>query len=260
MPSRGQIGMRDPDTDVGPATLALFPDLPPPPNLASCRAIHCAHRERERVERSGLPGMRLASDSPRARDRNASINGGPTMIRFVTAVIGVLVVGAMIVAVPTPLLAKNGAVKTEVRADLVPCCGDPEPGAKGKARRMTITKNGGGAQLDFFSAQVQLPIPSAGLGITDPTTADVRLVLSRPGRRNGDARDRGSSAPGRRRPRSEAHRRRPRPRLDTRVAVFPNLFGRDEPTVVLGCARQKDGAHDSGRPGTRLPATYTKTG
>ena len=34
-------------------------------------------------------------------------------------------------------------------------------------------------QTDRFTAEVVIPVPSTGLGVTDPTKADIRLVLSR---------------------------------------------------------------------------------
>jgi hypothetical protein len=71
-------------------------------------------------------------------------------------------------------------VKTDVRAQLDPCCGDPEPEAEGKADRRTVSMNGT-VKLDSFSAHVEIPVPSPGLGISDPMTADIRLVLSRAG-------------------------------------------------------------------------------
>ncbi|HLE42569.1 MAG TPA: hypothetical protein VJB36_00980 [Methylomirabilota bacterium] len=69
------------------------------------------------------------------------------------------------------------------RARLESCCGDPEPEAEGKADRRTQFKRGV-AWKDKFSAKVEIPVPSPGLGILTPLDAqlaDVRLVLSRAG-------------------------------------------------------------------------------
>lgn len=80
-------------------------------------------------------------------------------------------------------LAKSSpVVETEVEAELVPCCGDPEPDAEGEAERDTRTRNGV-VQRDEFKAKVKVPVdPSSALGIIDQTTAenaDIRLTLIR---------------------------------------------------------------------------------
>lgn len=78
---------------------------------------------------------------------------------------------------------KAKKVKTEARAELTPCCGDPlpEPDAKGKAKRKTETRSNV-VQNDEFEAKVKVPVPSTGLGIIDEATAtaaDLRLILAR---------------------------------------------------------------------------------
>ncbi len=102
------------------------------------------------------------------------------MIRSITAAIAALF---LMVSVPSMSVAKGGGPGTEnarVEAELVPCCGNPEPEAKGEARRKTQSKSGV-VKSDTFRAKVEIPLPSVGLGITDPTTADIRLALSRAG-------------------------------------------------------------------------------
>jgi hypothetical protein len=109
------------------------------------------------------------------------------MIRSTTAVIAGLVLVGSILTVPSASWARKGggshSSKTEVQAELAPCCGNPEPsepGATGKAKRKAVSKDGS-PRTDHFSADIEIPIPSAGLNITDPTTADIRLMLSREG-------------------------------------------------------------------------------
>jgi len=66
------------------------------------------------------------------------------------------------------------------RARLRPCCGDPEPKAEGRAERR-VRPDG---MRDRFRVNVEIPIPSEGLGIETPDearSADVRLSLSRGG-------------------------------------------------------------------------------
>ena len=103
------------------------------------------------------------------------------MIRYRMVVIAALFPMVCILTVPSASVADKGSSTTsEVRADLVPCCGNPEPNAEGEAKRKTQTKSGT-VKSDVFSADIEIPVPSVGLGITDPTTADIRLVLSRGG-------------------------------------------------------------------------------
>lgn len=76
-------------------------------------------------------------------------------------------------------------VKLEVRAELEPFDGSPEPDAEGKARhkKETRTKNGVTTiKKDEFKATVEFPVPSLGLGIADEAAAEdaeVLLILSR---------------------------------------------------------------------------------
>ena len=105
------------------------------------------------------------------------------MIRSTLAVAAALSLIASILVTPSVTWAKRGGSQsdqTKLVAELAPCCGNPEPHAEGKAARKTHSKDGSAAQ-DRFAARVEIPIPSTGLGITDPTTADIRLVLSRAG-------------------------------------------------------------------------------
>ena len=102
------------------------------------------------------------------------------MIRVTMAVIAALTLVGSTLAVPSQSGAGNGGGKIDVRAKLEPCCNAPEPEAEGKAKRRAVTKNGS-ILIDQFRASVEIPIPSLGLGITDPTTADIRLTLSRAG-------------------------------------------------------------------------------
>lgn len=105
------------------------------------------------------------------------------MNRSGATVVAVLSVVTVLFTLPDPSWARMGSgkfAKTDVRAQLDPCCGDPEPEAEGKADRRTFSMNGT-VKLDSFSANVEIPVPSSGLGISDPTTADIRLVLSRAG-------------------------------------------------------------------------------
>lgn len=99
------------------------------------------------------------------------------MIRYTMAVIAALVPMVSILSLPSVSAADSGS---DLRAELVPCCNNPEPNADGDAERKTQTKSGT-LKSDAFKADVEFPVPSTGLGITDPTTADVRLVLSRGG-------------------------------------------------------------------------------
>ena len=102
-----------------------------------------------------------------------------------TTVVAVSFLVGSVVGIPSVGVADQGGhhdgVKTEVRAQLVPCCGNPEPQAHGKADAKTQSRDGV-LQQARFQAGVEIPVPSTGLGITDPTTADIRLVLSRDGR------------------------------------------------------------------------------
>jgi len=103
------------------------------------------------------------------------------MNRSTTAVIAASFLAAAVLAAPSASSAKNGlgpATKTEVKAHLAPCCGSPEPDAHGDADRKTVSKPAG-IHVDHFSADVEIPAPSPGLGVTDPALADVRVVLSR---------------------------------------------------------------------------------
>jgi hypothetical protein len=105
------------------------------------------------------------------------------MVRSTLAVVGAVSLIASVLGAPSESWARRDASqhdRTEVRADLAPCCGNPEANAQGHAERKTVSKSGS-IKKDRFSAEVEIPIPSAGLGITDPTTADVRLILSRGG-------------------------------------------------------------------------------
>ncbi len=103
------------------------------------------------------------------------------MIRYPMMVIAALFPMVSILTVPSASVADKGSSTTsDVRANLVPCCGNPEPNAAGEAERKTQTKSGT-VKSDVFSADIEIPVPSAGLGITDATTADIRLVLSRGG-------------------------------------------------------------------------------
>ena len=70
----------------------------------------------------------------------------------------------------------NNAADVRLQADLVACCGNPEPEAGGEADRRIRGKN------NRFQAEVDIPIPN-GLGITagNAGAADVRLILSRGG-------------------------------------------------------------------------------
>ncbi len=104
------------------------------------------------------------------------------MIRSTTAAVAALFLMGFVFTVPSMSLAKGGSgtVTTQVRAELVPCCADPEPepNAHGRADRKIQSKSGA-VKSDLFRAKVEIPVPSGGPGITDPTTADIRLVLSR---------------------------------------------------------------------------------
>ena len=62
---------------------------------------------------------------------------------------------------------------------LEPCCNDPEPNAQGRASGTIVAFTRLGTVLEFSAVKVEFPVPSAGLGISDPTTADIRLVLRR---------------------------------------------------------------------------------
>ena len=101
------------------------------------------------------------------------------MIRYPMVVIAALFSMVSVLIVPSVGVA-DSTTTTDLRADLVPCCNDPEPNADGKAERKTQSKSGA-LKSDAFKANVELPVPSTGLGITDPATADIRLVLSRGG-------------------------------------------------------------------------------
>ncbi len=64
------------------------------------------------------------------------------------------------------------------RARLRPCCRDPEPRAEGRAERRVRPDR----LRDRFRVNVEIPIPSQGLGILTPDdarAADIRLSLSR---------------------------------------------------------------------------------
>ena len=102
------------------------------------------------------------------------------MIRYPMVVIAALFPMVSILIVPSVSVA-DSTTTTDLRADLVPCCNNPEPNADGEAERKTQSKSGT-LKSDAFKADVEFPVPSAGLGITDPTTADIRLVLSRGGK------------------------------------------------------------------------------
>lgn len=70
-----------------------------------------------------------------------------------------------------------------VRAELEPCCDEPEPGAEGKSERKTDFKEGVMVR-DRFKAMLDIPIPSEGLGILtaeEAAAAEVRVTLSRDG-------------------------------------------------------------------------------
>lgn len=83
-------------------------------------------------------------------------------------------------------LAKSNSktINTEFEAELEPCCGEPEPDAKGEAKHKTQTKNGA-VKKDEFEGKVKVPVdPSSALGITDEAkaeAADIRLILSNSG-------------------------------------------------------------------------------
>lgn len=67
-----------------------------------------------------------------------------------------------------------------LRARLRPCCGNPEPEAEGRAERR-VRPDG---RRDRFRVNVEIPIPSQGLGLLTPDdarAADLRLSLSREG-------------------------------------------------------------------------------
>jgi hypothetical protein len=104
------------------------------------------------------------------------------MIRFRTAVVAAVFL--VVFTAPSISSADKGGghhvSKTKVEATLLPCCGNPEPNAHGDAQRATQSKDGA-LKADSFKTEVEIPVPSAGLGITDPTTADIRVVLSRAG-------------------------------------------------------------------------------
>ena len=100
------------------------------------------------------------------------------MNRSVKVAVAVLALTSFLAA-PSVGLAKSGV---DLRAELTPCCGAPEPQAEGKkAELKTQTKNGGNTRVDKLRIEVEIPIPSAGLGITDPAAADIRVVFSRGG-------------------------------------------------------------------------------
>lgn len=78
---------------------------------------------------------------------------------------------------------KAKKVKTEVRATLASCCGDPEPDSSGKAKRKAEARNEV-VEKDEFEGKIKVPVPSTGLGIANEATAasaDIRLVLSHGG-------------------------------------------------------------------------------
>ena len=100
------------------------------------------------------------------------------MNRSVKVAVAVLALTSFLAA-PSVGLAKSGV---DLRAELTPCCGDPEPQAEGKkAEFKTQTKNSGNTGVANLRIEVEIPIPSAGLGITDPAAADIRVVFSRGG-------------------------------------------------------------------------------
>jgi len=110
-------------------------------------------------------------------------------MRMIPSLVTALAFTASIAALPGISLAKHGGIgpvvvtKTQIEAELAPCCGAPdplEPGAEGEAERKTKSRNGVVGD-DRFKAKVEIPVPSA-LGIVDLATAlaaDVRLLLSR---------------------------------------------------------------------------------
>jgi len=107
----------------------------------------------------------------------------PFMTRSVAATVAVffLVASSLLVG-PVGVAHAAGTTTTQTLnvADFTPCCGDPEPNGTGTAKANSLVKTGTG-RADTFSAEVTIPIPSSGLGITNASTADIRLVLSRGG-------------------------------------------------------------------------------
>ncbi len=104
-------------------------------------------------------------------------------LRWVVAatVVGVLSLGIPGVVV-APAEAKSENTRVQAKK-LEPCCGEPEPEAEGSARR-DIHVNKGVVKSDRLTGRVEIPVPSAGLGITDAVAAaaaDIRLVLSHDG-------------------------------------------------------------------------------
>lgn len=97
----------------------------------------------------------------------------------VVAALGLLVLPFLLI--PRHLAHADDQVR--FRTALEPCCGEPEPNAEGKAERRIQTKKGE-VWKDRFKGQVEIPIPSPGLGISSPeeaVAADMRLILSRAG-------------------------------------------------------------------------------
>lgn len=70
----------------------------------------------------------------------------------------------------------NNGTTVQLQADLVPCCGNPEPQATGEADRRVSNKD------NRFQAEVFIPVPN-GIGVTigNARSADVRLILTRSG-------------------------------------------------------------------------------
>ena len=99
-----------------------------------------------------------------------------TRLRLLTG----LAVGVVVFALAEPGRAAEilGKAETELR----PCCGNPDPDARGVAERLKEQRRRWIA--DKFEAVVAIPLPSSGLGVTDQgraRAADVRVILSRAG-------------------------------------------------------------------------------
>lgn len=77
--------------------------------------------------------------------------------------------------------SSNSTVNTRFEANLDPCCGDPEPKAKGDAEHRTQTQKGA-IKDERFRAKVDVPIPNTlGIDESNAQNADIRLILSRGG-------------------------------------------------------------------------------
>ena len=105
------------------------------------------------------------------------------MTRSAAAAVAVLFLvapGLPVTALGVAHAAGDDVTQTLNVADPTPCCGNPEPNATSQAQANSLVKTGVG-RADTLLAEVTIPIPSSGLGITDTSTADIRLVLSRGG-------------------------------------------------------------------------------